>query len=106
VTENLAALSEDQLERMLLDASSLPGRAAMARVTAIRTILRRRPQRAVEDVEADARRALELVNAVRGPGDQLTEVHPTWVDSILADSGWAEVYASDDEMQQPKGLQR
>jgi hypothetical protein len=52
---------------MLLEASSLPGRAAMARVTAIRTILARRPRPSMsEQEEEEARRALELVNACRG----------------------------------------
>jgi hypothetical protein len=84
---------------MLLEASSLPGRAAMARVTAIRTILARRPRPSMsEEEEEEARRALELVNACRGPDRQLTEVHPSWVKSIVADPEWAELYVSDEEM--------
>jgi hypothetical protein len=45
-------------------------------------------------------RALRLVNATRGPDEQLSEVHPTWVGSILADPVWAELYASDEEIQE------
>ena len=99
MSDGLERLSSEALERMLLDASELPGRKAMARVTAIRTILARRPRRQA-DTEAEERhaQALALVNACRGPGEQLTEVHATWVDSILADESWAPLYASGDEL--------
>lgn len=99
MSDGLDRLSTEELERMLLDASELPGRKAMARVTAIRTILARRPRRQA-DTEAEERhaQALALVNACRGPGEQLTEVHATWVNSILADEGWAPLYGSDDEL--------
>lgn len=99
MADSLRNLSVERLEEMLLEASSLSGRAAMARVTAIRTLLARRPQQSSDEREADARRTLELVNAARGPERQLSEVHPTWVSSILTDPGWAEVYASDEEME-------
>jgi hypothetical protein len=104
VTENLEHLSEDDLERMLLEATSegVPGRAAMARVTAIRTLLRRRAQRPADDAETRARQALELVNATRGPEAQLSEVHPVWVESILAEPAWAEVYTTDEETQRTR----
>lgn len=71
----------------------------MARVTALRTVLARRPQQQAE-TEAERRhaQALELVNAHRGPDDQLTEVHWSWVDSIVAEPEWAPLYASDDEL--------
>jgi hypothetical protein len=91
-------LSVEQLEEMLLEASELPGRRALARVTAIRTLLARRPERSPGEEEARAARALELVNATRGPDRQLTEVHPVWVGSILAEPEWAELYVSDEEM--------
>ena len=95
---DLENLSDEQLEQLLLDASSLPGRRALARVTAIRTLLKRRAQPRPDEVEANARRALELVNATRGPDRQLSEVHPTWVGAIVAEPEWAELYVSDDEM--------
>jgi hypothetical protein len=98
VTENLEKLSDEQLEQMLLDASALSGRAAMARVTAVRTILRRRASASSGDAEADARRALELVNATRSPDRQLTQIHPAWVASILTEPEWAPLYVSDEEM--------
>jgi hypothetical protein len=101
VTDDLQDLSVGRLEEMLLEASArgVSGRAALARVTAIRTILARRPQRPGDgEAEKDARRALEIVNAARGADRQLDEVHPTWVSSILADEAWAEVYMSDEEM--------
>ena len=94
----LEHLGEDELEQLLLDASSLPGRRALARVTAIRTILKRRGRRPSGEAEARHARALELVNATRGPDRQLTEVHPTWVNSILAEPEWAPLYASDEEI--------
>ncbi len=100
--ERLEQLPDGRLEQMLLDAThgvGVSGRAAMARVTAIRTILRRRAERrAGDDVGEDALRALELVNATRGPCEQLDSVHSSWTASILADSGWAALYASDDDM--------
>jgi hypothetical protein len=98
-TEDLEQLSVEDLEVMLLDATSgeASGRQAMARVTAIRTILRRRPPPA--EVEENARRALEFVNATRGPDAQLSGIDPTWVDSILVEPEWAAVYCSDAEMQ-------
>jgi hypothetical protein len=100
VTENLEMLSEEELERMLLDATSrgVPGRAAMARVTAIRTILSRRARRSSDDAERHARRALELVNATRGPDAQLPDLHPADVASVLANGEWASLVVSDDEM--------
>jgi hypothetical protein len=97
----LENLTDDELEQMLFDAThrdGVTGRAAMARVTAIRTILKRRVGRRSAHLEADERRALELVNATRGPDAQLTHVHPVWVASILADPEWAELYASDEEI--------
>src|SRR5215216_3462507 len=53
MTDDLRDLSVERLEEMLLEASLLPGRAAMARVTAIRTILARRPQRTADEDERD-----------------------------------------------------
>jgi hypothetical protein len=98
--EDLEDLSEAQLERMLLSASLLPGRRAMARVTAIRTVLKRRPHTQTEVSERDARRALELVNATRGPDDQLRlqDLHPVDVASVLSNEEWAEMLVSDEEM--------
>ena len=98
---SLENLSDEQLEAMLLDATSAgtPGRMAMARVTAIRTLLTRRGrQRQAVDLEDDAERALEVVNAVRGPDEQLAELHPVDVASVLADLEWAPLVRSDDEM--------
>ena len=85
---------------MLLDATAagVPGRAAMARVTAIRTILRRRAQRRTEQADADAVRALVLVNATRGPDRQLSELHPVDVASVLTDPEWAALVISDEEL--------
>ena len=99
---NLEEMSDDELEGELFAASDqLSGRSALARVTAIRTILTRRAARRPVLDERDARRALELVNATRGPDRQLDAVHPVWVSSILAEPEWAELYASDDEMSHP-----
>jgi hypothetical protein len=112
MTDDLDQLSVEQLERMLLEATSegASGRQAMARVTAIRTILRRRPRRAPmrpsAEAEENARRALELVNAHRRPDRQLDEIHPTWVASILVEPEWAPLYLSDDEMQAMRPLTR
>jgi len=102
VTESLEDLTDEQLEQLLLDATAegVPGRTAMARVTAIRTVLKRRARRATAGAEADAARALELVNACRPRDRQVTEVHPVWVRSILAEPAWAQVYVSDEEMEE------
>ena len=93
-------LSVERLEEMLLEATSqgVAGRAAMARVTAIRTILARRLERQADDAEENARRALEFVNALRGPDDQLTEIHPAWAASIVTEPEWAALYLSAEEM--------
>ena len=99
--DDLERLDEDQLEAMLLEATAegVPGRSAMARVTALRTILRRRrEQRRKDGFDADHERALQLVNAHRGAHEQLTEIGPVWVASITAAPCWAELYVSDDEM--------
>lgn len=100
MTGRLETLGEAELEQMLFDATSpgVPGRSAMARVTAIRTILRRRTERQTERAEADARRALELVNATRGPGRQLTELHSVDVATVLANPGWAALVVCDEEL--------
>jgi hypothetical protein len=66
VTDGLQNLSVERLEEMLLEASELSGRKAMARVTALRTLLARRSQRSPDEFEGDARRALELVNGRAG----------------------------------------
>ena len=104
MSEDLTGLSSAELEAMLLRASELPGRKAMARVTAIRTLLARRPREQLE-TEAENRhaRALALVNACRPADDQVTEVHATWVESILADEGWAELYAADHDLRSGMG---
>ena len=72
-------------------------------VTAVRTILKqRRDRRRATGLEEDARRAadaLKLVNAVRGPDAQLTELHPVDVVSVLANPDWVELVRSTEEMQ-------
>ena len=77
------------------------GRLAQARVTAIRTVLRvRAARRRAVAFSEDHQAALELVNAHRGPDEQLTSIDPTWVAGIAEDPEWAPLYASDEEIRE------
>jgi hypothetical protein len=97
--KELVALSDEDLEARLLELAmddSVGGHRAQAQSSAIRTVLRRRRERADQNELELRQRACAIVNDRRCGNDpvEVEEMDPAWAACIVEAPGWADLFAT------------